>query len=80
MRRNETVQGTIKIRRDLDRTVRPNAECLDGLKCEVVVAWLMDEGDPYPGEFSLVLPDHLYEVSDILWIASGDFIEGSKNG
>lgn len=58
------------------RAVKPGALALDGQTFDLMVGWLMDEDDPYPGEWALVPRDRetslrLYEA-DMGWIASGD--------
>ncbi len=50
---------------------------LTGRRIELVALWLMDEDDPYPGEWALASPDS-YRVFGRSWIASGDVIQIRK--
>lgn len=57
------------------RPLRPDHEALRGTRLELVAMWLMDEDDPYPGEYALSSPDScrsLVEAFGVGWVASGD--------
>lgn len=62
----------VKIRRDIGKQVRPNAEQLDGKCFCFKPGYKMDDGDPYPGETAMFPSDFNYPKSAPLWIASGD--------
>ena len=66
---------TVRIRRDIGREVRPEAEQLDGKTYTFTYGWLMDENDPYPGEQAWLPRDSTYPVGAPPWIASGDLEE-----
>jgi len=65
----------VAIRRGDDWEVRPECERLDGQEVFVTAGWLMDEADPYPGEWAMWLED-----SAITWIASGDLTDMRNAG
>ena len=65
---------TVKIRREGMRGVRPEAEQLDGKKFNFFCGWLMDKGDPYPGEEAWMPRDKAYPDNAPPWIASGDLV------
>jgi hypothetical protein len=54
--------------RDLLPVMRENA----GARITVVPLWLMDEDDPYPGEWALGSPHGDGDIFGRGWIASGD--------
>jgi hypothetical protein len=64
----------IKIRHDLSRPVKEEAEKLDDTIAVLVPLWQMNEKDPYPGEWAL--GDHeehnSLATAKLGWIASGD--------
>jgi len=53
------------------RTLLPGHKELTGRRIKLVALWLMDENDPYPGEWALGKVD-ASAVFNRLWIASGD--------
>lgn len=53
------------------RKLLPGHKELTGRRIELVALWLMDDDDPYPGEWALASPDS-YRVFGRAWIASGD--------
>lgn len=55
------------------RKLLPGHKELTGRRIELVALWLMDDGDPYPGEWALASP-YSYRVFGRAWIASGDVI------
>ena len=65
----------IKVRRNIDRDVRPEVEQVDGKVFMFSYGWLMDNDDPYPGEVAWLPDDTNYPVSAPTWIASGDLEE-----
>jgi len=66
---------SVRIRREIGREVRPEAEQLDG-KCFIFrLGWIMDEEDPYPGERAMIPNDFDWPADAPTWIASGD-LEG----
>lgn len=67
-----TQRFTVRIRRDIGREVKPEAEQLDGMTYDFRFGWLMDEGDPYPGEDAWIPHDPAYPIDAPTWIASGD--------
>lgn len=58
--------------------VKAEAETLDGKEFELEYGWLMDEGDPYPGEIAWLFSidefrKHGLDVERApMWLASGD--------
>lgn len=55
------------------RKVIRDLAALAGTRLRVRPLWLMDDGDPYPGEWALGHPDHHSDViGGRFWIASGD--------
>lgn len=59
------------------RQAKPEALAIDGQVLELTPLWLMDEDDPYPGEWALGEPGMLavngkLQSAGIGWIASGD--------
>lgn len=65
-------QFTVRIRRNIGRTVRPEAEVLDGKTFRFRIGWVMGGDDPYPGEYAMIPEDSRYPVTAPPWIASGD--------
>jgi hypothetical protein len=66
----------VRIRRDIGRAVREQAEPLDGGVFSFSYGWRMTDSDPYPGEIAWVFverPAHWRGVP--AWIASGDLEE-----
>ncbi len=60
------------------RTLLPGHKELTGQRIKLVALWLMDEDDPYPGEWALTSAgnnDPLYKIFGRAWIASGDVME-----
>ncbi len=60
-----------------DRPLRESCEILEGIKLEGMLAsWLMDEDDPYPGEFAMCptrrVEMEIFAKAEVYWIASGD--------
>jgi hypothetical protein len=66
-------KATVKIRRNR-RSVRPEAEQLEGKTFTFMFGWGMDEDDPYPGETAWVPRDPDYPNNAPVWIANGDLI------
>lgn len=64
--------GTVRIRRDIGREVRENAEQIDGKRYRFAFLWIMDANDPYPGEEAWEPRDPAYPKEAPHWIASGD--------
>lgn len=58
--------ATVKIRKDWP--IKPEAAHLEGQRVSVEAGWIMDEDDPYPGEWAMLLGAGY----PIPWIASGD--------
>lgn len=55
------------------RKAIPTLAALAGARLWVRPLWLMDEHDPYPGEWALGHPDRRSDViGGLIWIASGD--------
>ena len=57
------------------RALLPGHKDLIGQRIKVIALWLMDEDDPYPGEWALCAADTrdpLFKVFGRSWIASGD--------
>ena len=69
-----TQQFTIRIRREFERNVRPEAEQIDGKTYAFRFGWLMGEDDSYPGEEAWIPADPAYPRSAPVWIASGDLV------
>ena len=67
-----TQRFTVRIRRDIGRGVKPEAEQLDGKTYYFSFGWLMDENDPYPGEEAWIPRDPAYPIEAPAWIARGD--------
>lgn len=70
---------TVHIRRSYSRTIRPEAEQLEGNSYVFEKGWTMDEGDPYPGEVAWIPRDPFYPPDAPVWIASGDLLEGQDD-
>lgn len=75
---SEPVLCMVAIRKEYKgRQIRPEALAIDGQVLELTPLWLMDEDDPYPGEWALGEPGMLavngkLQSAGIGWIASGD--------
>lgn len=58
------------------RELRSDQKALTGRRIKLVALWLMDESDPYPGEWALTSSGgtcaEVYRVFGLAWIASGD--------
>jgi hypothetical protein len=67
-----TQNFTIRIRRDIGREIKPEAEQIDGKTYAFRQGWVMDENDPYPGEEAWIPHDPAYPVEAPCWIARGD--------
>lgn len=67
-----TQRFTVRIRRDIDRGVRPEAEQIDGKTYAFRLGWTMGEDDPYPGEKAWIPADPAYPINAPHWLASGD--------
>jgi hypothetical protein len=65
---------TVRIRREIGKEVRPEAEQLEGKSYNFRFGWDMDETDPYPGEAAMMPKDPTYPDDAPDWIASGDLI------
>lgn len=65
----QSVEGVVKIRRDIGLEVKPEAEAMDGKRLTFTVLWQFESDDSrYPNEFALGTPHEF----DLTWIASGD--------
>lgn len=66
----------IKPRQNLEgMTVRDSFKDVDDT-VSLYPAWIMDEDDPYPGEWAMYHPtNYLYNTYGVMWIASGDLEE-----
>lgn len=62
----------VRIRRDIGREVRPEAEQTDGNVYRFTPGWTMGEDDPYPGEIAMIPEDPAYPPDAPHWVASGD--------
>ena len=69
---------TVKIRRSIDRYVRPNAEQLEGKTFNFLRGWDIGKTEPYPGEVAWVPDDKSYPKDGPHWIASGDLLSVDK--
>lgn len=69
---NEIRYGTVRIRRDLDRAVRLNAEQIDGHRYRFRFLWDMGNDGKYPGEDAWQPADPEYPTTAPAWVASGD--------
>ena len=69
-----TQRFTVRIRRDIKRAVRPEAEQLDGKTYSFRFGWLMAEDEPHPGEEAWIPHDTAYPIDAPTWIASGDLV------
>lgn len=61
------------------RQIRPEALAIDGMEIELMAGWMMENDDPYPGEWALQPAVRLSEQADLFqlavgWIASGDVV------
>jgi len=55
--------------------LKPECDRHRGMRLALVAMWLMDDTDPYPGEWTLTTHPSLREIWDLFgvsWIASGD--------
>lgn len=66
---------TVKIRRNIGKKVKPEAELVDGKTFVFLFGWLMGENDPYPDEEAWRAYDTSYPIEAPSRIASGDLIE-----
>lgn len=71
-KRISTDRYRVKIRRDIGRDVRPNAEQLDGKVFEFTASWVIEDNEAYPGEMAMISRDPNYPKDAPPWIASGD--------
>ena len=69
-----TQHFTVRIRRDIGRGIKPEAEQIDGKTYAFRFGWVMDENDPYPGEEAWLPQDTTYPVEAPCWIARGDLV------
>jgi hypothetical protein len=67
---------TVKLRRDDNFQVKPEAEQLDGKTFAFSSGWDITEDDSgiYVGEIAMIPRDESYPTDAPLWIASGDLI------
>ena len=58
------------------RQLKRNLAEKTGVQFTLSTLWLMDENDPYPGEYALatVSRKELFKELGIAWVASGDVI------
>lgn len=54
--------------------VKPAWKALDGQQIAVKALYQMDEGDKYPGEWAMLLPEDAMDATHTPWIASGDVV------
>lgn len=66
-------RATVRIRRGDGWEVRPEAEALDGTRYTFMASWVMDDDDPYPGEWAMTFEDP--GATSLLWVASGDLVD-----
>jgi len=67
------IKATVKIRRDLGMSVKPNAEQVDGKTFLFEKLWTMEpDASMYPGEIAWGPRDERWPVDAPGWIASGD--------
>jgi len=55
--------------------LKPECDKHRGIHFNLIAMWLMDETDPYPGEWTLTTHPSAREIWDLFevsWIASGD--------
>ena len=62
----------VKIRRNIGRGVKVEAESVDGKTYHFRYGWEMNDDDPYPGEVAWIADDSNYPKDAPIWIASGD--------
>jgi len=62
----------VKIRRNIGRDVKIEAEQIDGKVYSFRFGWEIDENGLYPGEDAWIADDLQYPVNAPIWIASGD--------
>ena len=65
---------TVKIRKEIGKEVRPEAEQIDGKTYNFTTGWVMGEDDPYPTETAYIPRDPNYPDEAPTWIASGDLV------
>ena len=71
----------VRIRRNIGKRIRPEAEQLEGKTFKFEFGWVMDDGnDPYPSETAWLPSDPAYPVDGPTWIASGDLIPLPQGG
>ena len=71
----KTVRFTVRIRRDMGKEVKPEAEQIDGNTYDFTYGCEMTKDDPYPGEVAWIPFDRKYPPSAPQWIAAGDLVE-----
>lgn len=58
------------------RPLKPSANAISGEEVLMEVMWMMDDDDPYPGEWALSPVDdairHRFYDHHVGWVASGD--------
>lgn len=64
----------VRIRRDIGRQVRPEAEAIDGKVFVFRFGWLMNSDDPYPGEDAMIPNDFDWPLDAPTWVAAGDLV------
>jgi len=62
----------VRIRRNIGRGVKPEAEQLDGRIFNFRFGWEMNDDDSYPGEAAFIPDDSRYPTNAPIWLASGD--------
>lgn len=67
----ETYQG---------REMLPGMKEHAGETVRLIALWLMNDGDPYPGEWALGAADRRSEVFGRMWVASGDVTPNATEG
>ena len=65
---------SVKIRRDIGKKVKTEAEQIDGKTYMFITGWLMGEDDPCPNEYAMIPRDNTYPIDAPPWIASGDLV------
>lgn len=77
MEQYEVVACRLKPRTEFHgRPIKEKIKPFIGAKLLLTVGWIMDENDPYPGEYALFGADKaskdIIDAMDTTWIASGD--------
>lgn len=62
----------VRIRRDIGRQVRPEAEEVDGKVYVFRFGWVQGDGDQYPGEKAMVPNDFDWPADAPPWMSEGD--------